>query len=167
MLNKAIEFPNPILTVPCAKVEKFDQSLRDLVEHMYKVMKAENFAGLAANQIGVSLRVITLYDNFHNPFVMVNPEVVYSEGEAIMWEGCGSFPPSIAKLYFPPEAKIRDFGTFLAIQTKRPSSILVKYLTETGEEKKMRIHHSAGQLCQATQHEIDHIDGIVFTSRIA
>jgi peptide deformylase len=161
-MRKVIEFPDPILTVPCEAVTVFDSSIGSLVKEMNEVMAAKSFAGLAANQIGDKRRIVTLWANGLPPFCMVNPVITeFSESKAVMWEGCGSFTTN----EFLPKSAV-FYGGFWCIQTLRPAEVLVKYQDERGTFRSLRVKHSEGQLCQAIQHEIDHIDGIVFTSRV-
>src|SRR4051812_40067362 len=102
-------YPNPVLRKNCAPVTTFDQSLRQLAERMFAVMYESKGVGLAAPQIGVSLRVYVVNTTGEpgGEQVLVNPEVVETSGSQTDGEGCLSFPGVNIKVTRPNFARIR------------------------------------------------------------
>ena len=137
--------PDPVLDTPTKPVEKIDDSIRELIANMLETMYSSNGAGLAANQIGVSKRIMVLdlssyikEETQHR--VIINPEITYfSEEKWVAEEGC---------LYFPGIKRI-------AIE--RPENIKLKYLNEHEIEQELT---AAGWLARAIQHELDHLNGV-------
>ena len=121
-----------------------DASIKQLINDMIITMRQANGVGLAAPQVGVSLRVIVIEITENEPFAIVNPAVVKRSGERIVVEGCLSVPGYQGEL-------------------KRSEKVIVKGLDREG--KKMRIN-ATELLAQALEHEIDHLDGILYTDRI-
>jgi len=136
--------PDEVLRQKAKRVPSVDASIKRLISDMIITMQRANGVGLAAPQVGVSLRVIVLQMPEQEPFGMVNPEVVKCSGERMVIEGCLSIPGYQGEL-------------------KRSEKVTVKGLDREG--KKMRIK-AADLLAQALEHEIDHIDGILYTDRI-
>ena len=136
--------PDEVLRQRAKRVPSVDASIKRLISDMIITMQKANGVGLAAPQVGVSLRVIVLQMPEQEPFGMVNPEVVKCSGERMVIEGCLSVPGYQGEL-------------------KRSEKVTVKGLDREG--KKMRIK-AADLLAQALEHEIDHIDGILYTDRI-
>ncbi len=142
----------PILKYPhktlAAKTKKIKDSLapeiQKLIAEMIETMKSAKGAGLAANQVGYSLRLCVIEEN-GNVFVMINPVITScSRKKVAMDEGCLSFP-----------------GKFISLC--RPEKIKVRYLDEKGKKVKIK---SDGLLARIIQHEIDHLNGIVITDRL-
>ena len=132
-----------------APVSKIDEQLRKLVKEMFDTMYESEGIGLAATQIGVDKRVIVLDVSSSEedgvPMALVNPEIVGCEGSAIaVTEGCLSVPG------------VRG-------EVVRPETVIVRGLNENGEPVMLR---AGGLLGRAIQHEIDHLDGILFIDRI-
>jgi len=136
--------PDEVLRQKAKKVPAVDASIKQLVDDMIVTMQQANGVGLAAPQVGVSLRVIVLQMPEEEPFGIVNPEVVKCSGERMVIEGCLSVPGYQGEL-------------------KRSEKVTVKGLDREG--KKMRIR-ATELLAQALEHEIDHLDGILYTDRI-
>lgn len=125
------------------RVDKIDDTLRNIAASMVETMLASNGIGLAAPQVGILKRVIVVLVN-EQPKVMVNPEIVFvSEETCVDNEGCLSFP-----------------GQFYDIS--RPSKVTVKYRNLSGHPM-LETHE--GLTARCLLHEIDHLDGIVFTAR--
>jgi peptide deformylase len=102
-------------------------------------------AGLAANQIGVSLRVCVVKGDENQIYGLVNPEIVRTEGEAVpAYEGCLSLPDMIGEV-------------------ARPEIVTVKGLNRNGKQVRIK---ATGFTARAFQHEIDHLDGIMFTDKL-
>lgn len=131
-----------ILRKKSREVEKIDDRVKELIEDMIETMHKYNGVGLAAVQVGVLKRIIVidLYDG-KEPLRLINPVIVKAKGEQEVEEGCLSFPNKYAKLI-------------------RPAEVTVEALDIEG--KKIKIH-AKELLAQALAHEIDHLNGIVFT----
>ena len=155
-----VEYGNVVLETPTEKVVEFDDELVKFVDEMISTMKESNGVGLAAPQVNDSRRVCIVdlgfpegfvydgekADTFdYYPLVLVNPKVVVvSEAKAMMNEGCLSFP-----------------GVTLSV--KRPSVIKVKFNDLEGNERYLEC---AGGLARCIQHEVDHLDGVLFNTRV-
>jgi len=136
--------PDEILYQKAKKVPGVDASIQKLIDDMIETMQQACGVGLAAPQVGVSLRVITLQMPEQEPFGIINPEVVKCSGERMVVEGCLSIPGYQGEL-------------------KRSEKVTVKGLDRNG--CKLRIK-ATELLAQALEHEIDHLDGILYTDRI-
>ena len=141
----------PKLRVKSKKVRVFDKSLKKLIQDMLDTMRAANGLGLAAIQIGVPLRVIVIEmppdeetNNKGKLYTLVNPEIAKMEGEEEGEEGCLSLPGIIGEV-------------------KRAASVVVEAQTPNGKWVRVR---AEGLLARAFQHEIDHLNGILFIDRI-
>jgi len=140
-----INVPDPLLKSLSEPVEKVDDTLRKLMDNMLETMYGAPGIGLAAIQVGVPRRVIVLDvegdDESKKPLFFVNPEVVWESPEVSIYnEGCLSVPEHYAEV-------------------ERPASVKVKYLDYHGEAQEQQMD---GLLSTCIQHEIDHLDGIVF-----
>ena len=143
---------DPILRQKCKKVGKLTKGLRALVDDMVDTMHDANGIGLAAPQIGVPLRIIVaqIPDDIEDDpaagklFVVYNPEIVKSSGEHFPEEGCLSIPGYVANV-------------------RRAHDIVVTGKDRRGKDQRVR---ASGRLAQVFQHEIDHIDGILFIDRL-
>ncbi len=133
---------HPVLRKIARKVNRIDETIRKLSEDMIETVKSAGGVGLAAPQVGVSLRVIVV--NLEpEPFTLVNPSLVSFSGEDYDMEGCLSLPGL--------------YGT-----VKRHSRVTVKGLNLKG--KKVTVE-ADGLLSRVLQHEIDHLEGILITDR--
>ena len=147
---KLYEYPHPILKKKAEKVAAVDDDLRRLLDDMLETMYADNGCGLAAPQIGVSQRIVVIdiagEGEEPAPMYMVNPEIVWaSEEKEICEEGCLSVPGQRAEV-------------------ERPASVRIKYLDYNGEPQEILAEDF---LAVAAQHEIDHLDGILYIDRIS
>jgi peptide deformylase len=136
---------NPVLRQKARKVHRFDASLQRLVNDMFETLYANDGAGLAAPQIGQSLRLFVVDDDEHK-FAMFNPEITRAEGEVFGTEACLSIPG------------------FAGENVRRAETITVKGQDVRG--KQMRVT-ATGWFARILQHEIDHLDGILFTDRLS
>lgn len=135
---------NKILRKKAKRVESIDDTIRNIASSMVDAMLANNGMGISGNQVGILKRIIVVLVN-KNPKVMVNPEVIFSSEETIKEsEGCLSFP-----------------GKFYDIE--RPISVTVKYRNLSGHPM---LETHTGLTARCILHEIDHLDGIVFTERV-
>jgi peptide deformylase len=134
---------NDVLTTKAIRVPRVDDGVRRLMDDMVETMFSANGVGLAAPQVGVSLRVIVLrVDN--QIYQLANPEMVRCEGDQTGLEGCLSVPGLIGEV-------------------TRCLRVVAKGLNRHGKEVRVK---GDGLLARAVQHEIDHLDGILFTSRV-
>ena len=136
--------PDPILREKSVRVPEIDKSVIQLVDDMILTMQEYDGAGLAAPQVGVSLRVITLQMPDEEPFCVINPEITRRSGEVELMEGCLSIPGYQGEV-------------------KRSVSVTAKGLNRKGEKIKIK---ATGLLAQALEHETDHLDGILYIDRI-
>lgn len=139
------EFPDPVLKRKAKRVRNIDGSIQKLIGDMIETLRSvPGRVGLAAPQIGVSLRVIVIGLPDEEDIVLVNPEIVKKTGERSIDEGCLSVPGYIG-------------------QVKRAESITVKGRNQNG--KAIRIK-ADGLLAQALEHEIDHINGVLYIDHL-
>ena len=137
-----VKVPDPILTKKCRVVENFDDRLWTLLDDMKDTVKAANGAGLAAPQVAVLKRVCVV-DTDDGYFELVNPVIVEASGEQSGLEGCLSVP--------------KKYGTVV-----RPNELTVEAQDRFGEKQTFNV---SGFTARAFCHEIDHLDGIVYTSK--
>ena len=133
-----------ILRRKCRRVKDVDDNIRMILGEMYSLMRVSDGIGLAANQAGVDLRLIVIQIK-SNIFKLVNPKIIKREGSIKIEEGCLSFP-----------------GITLGI--KRAGKVWVSSLDENGSPIDIE---ADGILAVALQHEIDHINGVVFIDRVS
>lgn len=142
-LRKVVEVGDPILNKKCRPIEKFDDRLASLIDDMYETMYASNGVGLAAPQVGMLKRVVVI-DVGDGPMELVNPEIVMTEGEQRESEGCLSVPGK--------------YGVCI-----RPAKVQVKAQDRNG---KWQVFTGDGLKARCFCHELDHLDGILFTSKV-
>ena len=142
-----VHAPHPVLRQKTRQVKNIDRRVRKLVDDMIETMHDANGVGLAANQVGVSLRVAVIHlPDDDEATVLINPKVMRTEGEReIEGEGCLSFPGYR--------------GT-----VKRAEKIRVRALDIDGKE--FRIRAANDLLAQALEHEADHLDGRLYVDRL-
>jgi peptide deformylase len=145
-------FPEPVLRTKTAHVEKIDSSLDRLIQDMVETMHAAPGVGLAANQVGVSLQlaVIDLSNreddgDRHPLLVIINPEILSMAGSVVEEEGCLSIPDYAEKV-------------------KRAATVRVSAQDRTGKPFELE---AEGLLAKALQHEIDHLNGLLFVDRLS
>ena len=144
-IRKILTEPDPFLRQKSAKVDEVSDDIRSLMDDMLETMYSAPGIGLAAIQVGVPKRVIVIdlsrNDEKKNPLYFINPEIITSsDSDAIYEEGCLSVPGQFAEI-------------------NRPDKCKVKYLDYNGKEK---ILDAKGLLATCIQHEIDHLEGILF-----
>jgi peptide deformylase len=132
--------PDPVLRKKARKVAAIDDSVKKLIDDMVETMQESSGVGLAANQVGVLLRVVVIQIPEEEPQVFVNPEVVEVMGERIVLEGCLSVPGYQAEIC-------------------RAVSVKVKARDRNG---KLIRKKASDLLAQALQHEIDHLNGVLY-----
>ena len=142
--NIVIE-PDPILRKKSKNLEKVDNELRKLMDDMLETMYSAPGIGLAAVQIGILKRLIVIDlssgDQKKNPLYLVNPEIIFrSKTTSIREEGCLSLPGHFAEV-------------------ERPSECHIDYIDYNGNKKILK---AEGLLSTCVQHEVDHLNGILF-----
>ncbi len=144
-----IKYPHPVLKKPCEPVGAIDGEVIKLIDDMRQTMYGANGVGLAACQVGVPRRVIVLdvspIDPQHTFLAVINPEIIWEEGEVDHEEGCLSVPDYLEKV-------------------KRKEKVCVKGLSPEGKEIEIK---GDGILAMALQHEIDHTNGILILDRVS
>jgi peptide deformylase len=146
-------YPDPILKKPCPPVEQIDARILQLVEDLVDTMRAgPGSVGVAAPQIGVSLRACVIdvsknrlgKENNHGLLLMLNPEILAPSGAAVMREGCMSVPDYTGDV-------------------ERATELTLRYTDPDGS---VRQFEASGFEAVAIQHELDHLDGLLFLDRI-
>ena len=145
MLRKILTEPDPILRKKCEPLEKVDEETKKLMDDMLETMYAAPGIGLAAIQVGILKRlgVIDIYkeEEKKKPIFLINPQIIHqSKNTSVYEEGCLSLPGQFAEI-------------------ERPAECTIKYIDYNGKEKELR---ASGLLATCIQHEVDHLDGILF-----
>ena len=137
--------PDPILKRKTNRVSTIDRSVKKLIKDMCETLHAEEGrVGLAAPQIGVSLRITVIGLPDEEDIILINPEVVRRKGKRLLSEGCLSIPGYVGQVY-------------------RAEAVTAKALDIHGKEVRIK---GEGLLAQALEHEIDHLDGILYVDRM-
>ena len=146
-LRRVRYYGDPVLKSRAKEITEFDASLADLAADMRETMKAYNGVGLAANQIGVLQRILVVDvpqpDAPRATYTLVNPVIVFREGQEKGEEGCLSIPGVI-------------------VDVERPVHVRVRALDEDGEERTVE---ASGLEARVIQHEMDHLDGVLILER--
>ena len=142
-LRNVVKVGDPILNKKSRVVEKFDDRLATLIDDMLETMYEANGVGLAAVQVGMLKRVVVI-DIGEGPIELVNPEITKEEGEQRESEGCLSVPG--------------QYGVCV-----RPAKVQVKAQDRNG---KWHVYTGEGLKARAFCHELDHLEGILFTSKV-
>ncbi|MFO8010290.1 MAG: peptide deformylase [Dehalococcoidia bacterium] len=134
------QFGDPVLREKCKRVTNPGKAIQELIDDMIETMQEYYGAGLAAPQVGKALRVVVIQMYDEEPFALINPEVVKKQGEREVLEGCLSFPGYRGEI-------------------KRSESVTVKGRDRTGKEIRIK---ATDLLAQALEHEIDHLNGVLY-----
>src|SRR3954468_1076750 len=149
MVREVLIYPDPTLKQKSKLVPKVDESVRSLVKDMAETMYAEDGVGLAAPQIGILKRILVVDTSPRQPgqklLTFINPELVSADGRTKYTEGC---------LSIPGEAE----------EIERFSKVTVRALNEKGQSFEVE---ADGLLAIALQHEMDHLDGVLFVDRLS
>src|ERR1043166_4305550 len=149
MIYPIVKYGDPVLEKPAAPVEVFDDELRKLLADMFESMYAAHGVGLAAPQIGISKRLavidVTFKEDPEAKLVLINPEIIHTEGKHTQSEGCLSIP------------EFRENVTRPSKVTVRAQDINGKWYEKTGEDL----------LARAFLHETDHLNGKLYISHIS
>ncbi len=148
-IHQVVKWPEPVLAQRGDEVTVFDDALKQLVEEMFESMYIAQGIGLAAPQIAMSKRITVIDVSFKkNPsdkLALINPEIIHAEGRQVEEEGCLSLP------------EIREKVVRAAKVRVKAQDVTGKWFEVEGEEL----------LSRALQHEIDHLDGVLFIDRIS
>ena len=136
--------PDPILRQKSKRVRFIDSSIQKLIANMLETMHAAPGVGLAAPQVGVLLRVIVIGIPEQEDIALINPAIVRRKGERVVNEGCLSVPGYVGEI-------------------KRAVTVTAKGLDQTGKEIRIK---TEGLLAQALEHEIDHLNGVLYLDRL-
>ena len=148
-----VTYPNPILKAPCPPAGAIDAAVAELIEDLVDTMHAgPGSVGVAAPQIGVSLRVCVIdvsknrhgKENNHGLLLMINPEILARSGNSVMREGCMSVPDYTGDV-------------------ERATDVTLRFTEPDGT---VRQFDASGFEAVAIQHELDHLDGMLFLDRI-
>jgi len=149
MIYPILKFGDPVLEKKAAPVTEFDAGLRELLDDMFESMYAAHGVGLAAPQIGVSRRIavidVTFKENPEQKLVLINPEIIHTEGRIAQNEGCLSIP------------EFRENVTRPKKVTVRAQNAKGEFFEQTGEEL----------LARAFCHETDHLNGKLYINHIS
>lgn len=143
------KYGDPVLRRPARRVSRVDEKIKKIVLQMLQTLKEAGGMGLAANQVGEELRIIVVdtsrFQTDSSPLFIINPEVIYSNGEQVEEEGCLSIPGTYADVKRPLEMKVRGIDL---------------------DEKEIQIE-AKGVLSRILSHEIDHLNGILFIDHLS
>ncbi len=145
MLRKILTEPDPILRKKCEPLEKVDTETKQLMDDMLETMYAAPGIGLAAIQVGILKRLVVIDiskgEEEKKPVFLINPQIIHrSKKTSIYEEGCLSLPGQFAEI-------------------ERPAECTLKYIDYNGKEKELK---ADGLLATCVQHEVDHLNGILF-----
>lgn len=148
-----LKYPNPALRAKCTAVSEINEEIRRIINDMTETMYAStSCVGIAAPQVGYPLRIFVMdvsrkigQKKNHGLLAVINPLIIYAEGEKITREGCLSIPDFLGNV-------------------KRARRTIVRGLDPTGGEVEIL---STGLEAIAIQHEVDHLDGVLFIQRIS
>lgn len=149
---KLYEYPHPVLKKKSERVEKIDDELRKFLDDMLDTMYASEGVGLAAPQVGVLKRIVVIdieqeeKGQRGNPLFLINPDIIWnSEDKVVCEEGCLSIPEQRAEV-------------------ERFESLRIRYTDYNGKDQELLAEDF---FAIAVQHELDHLDGILYIDRIS
>lgn len=139
-----VKIPAPVLRQKAAEVAKVSRKTQLLIDDLMRIMRKAHGVGLAAPQVGILQRVVVVAPEGQKPTAMINPRVVRSEGEYVGQEGCLSIPGLYGDVTRP---------NYIEVEALDRKGNLIRYKLEGMESK-------------IVQHEIDHLDGILFIDKV-
>jgi peptide deformylase len=137
--------PDPILRQKAKRIKTIDKSIRKLVSDMQETLREAGGVGLAANQVGKTLRLIVINIKDNDCNVIINPEVIKRNGERIVNEGCLSIPGYVGEI-------------------KRSEVVRIKGQDKSGKDIRFK---ADGLFAEVLEHEIDHLNGILYVDYLA
>ena len=141
-IEDIVRYGNKVLSEQTTEVPQLTDEIRELIPKMYEIMHEANGVGLAANQLGLPLRMF-VYDVGEGPHALINPKIMKKSGKQTGVEGCLSIPG-------------------LQGDVDRANMVIVTGLDETGQKVRLT---GEGLLARVFQHEIDHLEGTLFIDR--
>lgn len=146
-LLSVLQFPDPLLRKKAHPVAEVDSSVRKIVDDMFETMYEQNGVGLASTQVNVQQRIIVIdvSEEHNKPLCVINPEIIHREGTQFEFEGCLSFP-----------------GVFDKVE--RSANIRMRALDVHGKTYEL---DAEGLLSICIQHEIDHLNGVLFMDHLS
>jgi peptide deformylase len=153
-IREIVTLPDPVLRRKARKVTSFDDELQKLIDDMVETMREAPGVGLAAPQVGISSRVIVVEYNIDEEdeespkklYTLVNPEIIQASDETETGvEGCLSVPALVGEV-------------------ERNTRVIIKAQNRRGQPVKIKVE---GWMARIFQHEIDHLEGVIFTDRAA
>ena len=147
---KIVYAPDPILKKICSPIPQVDSHHREIIKEMYKVMYEENGVGLAAPQVGLDMRIFIVdpcaREEEKKPLTMINPVLLSIDEQQVSYEeGCLSFPEHFAEI-------------------DRPNKLKIEYLDQ---DNKKQFLTTEGFTSRIIQHELDHLNGILFVDHLS
>jgi peptide deformylase len=136
--------PDPVLRQKTKRIPGMNPKLERLIKDMLETMPAVHGVGLAAPQVGISLRLAVIGMPDEEPIILINPEIVRRSGERVLSEACLSIPGYAGEI-------------------KRATSVTVKARNIGGKEFRLK---AAGLLAQALEHEVDHLNGTLYIDHL-
>jgi len=136
--------PDPVLRQKAKRIKTIDGSIPKLVKNMIETMRSASGVGLAAPQVGIPIRVIVIGIPEQEPFCLINPQIVRKSGERVIEEGCLSIPGYVG-------------------QVTRAVSVTCKGLDAKGKEVRVK---GTDLLAQALEHEINHLNGVLYIDQL-
>jgi len=148
-IREILKYPHPLLKKRSGEVDRIDGEIKRLIQDMTETMYDAGGVGLAAPQVGISRRILVIdvspIDPEQRLFAMINPKIVWEEGEIDHEEGCLSVPDCLEKV-------------------KRKEKVRVRGISPEGDEVEIS---GEGILAFAFQHEMDHLDGVLILDRVS
>ena len=138
------EFGDEVLNKKCKEIKEMTPRIKDLIEDMLETMYESNGVGLAAPQVGVLKRVVVIDVTGEDPYILINPRILETDGEQTGQEGCLSLPGRYGKVTRPNYVKAEALD------------VNMKPIIVEGTEL----------LARAICHEVDHLDGILYTDKV-
>lgn len=142
-LRNIVKEGDPILTKKCREVEEVNDKIKQLLDDMLETMRKENGVGIAAPQVGMLKRICIVEPGEGEPLELINPIILEEQGEQEGYEGCLSVPGYVGSV-------------------KRPEKIKVRALTRRGGQE---TYEFTGFGAVVVSHELDHLEGVVYTSK--
>ncbi len=139
-----VKYPDPLLRKKARPVPRMSPDIHELIDYMVQAMRGAKGIGLAAPQVGVSLRIIVIEPENQPLRVIINPQILERAGEQVGLEGCLSIPG-------------------LYGDVKRPKYITVRGLNRHGKPIRLQLE---GMSARVVLHEVDHLDGVLFIDRV-
>jgi len=143
-LLKVREIGDPVLRSKAKEIDKINEKTLALIVNMFDTMYEEDGVGLAAPQVGILKRIAVVDIREGNKIVLINPEIIAEEGKAIMEEGCLSIPGETGDVIRSEKIKVRTLD----------------------RDAEMVEFEAEGFEARAIQHEIDHLNGVLFVDKI-